>query len=302
MAMLQLELIRTDGGTQTRATIQQDAVKDYAEAIEAGCRLPPVTVYHDGTTYWLADGFHRYAAHEKLGALEIEADVKQGAKRDAVLHSVGANATHGLRRTNEDKRRAVQVLLEDEEWGQWSNREIARRSGTSEFMVRGLRDSICDKNADKPTERKVKRGDSEYTMQVQPKADLTEYLQPRPQPTYSLPLLRDEPGEATWEIPKLDTLETSEPEILDTMPAEVREAAKKPMPAQTEYTRIQAHMETDAYKRVEFLQKHIPPLARMPEGQLSEDLQLPDSVAIGLPRLMREICREVERDQKLISV
>lgn len=29
---------------------------------------------------------------------------------------------HEMRRTNEDKRRAVRVLLEDAEWSQWSDR------------------------------------------------------------------------------------------------------------------------------------------------------------------------------------
>jgi hypothetical protein len=38
-----------------------------------------------------------------------------------VLHSAGANAMHGLRRTNADKRRTVMLLLQDEEWAAWSD-------------------------------------------------------------------------------------------------------------------------------------------------------------------------------------
>jgi hypothetical protein len=37
-------------------------------------------------------------------------------ERDAILFSVSANGTHGQRRTNEDKRRAVLCLLNDPEW------------------------------------------------------------------------------------------------------------------------------------------------------------------------------------------
>ena len=37
-----------------------------------------------------------------------------GGLRDAILFSVGANAAHGLRRTNADKRRTVLLLWEDE--------------------------------------------------------------------------------------------------------------------------------------------------------------------------------------------
>lgn len=46
---------------------------------------------------------------------------------------------HGLRRTNEDKRNAVSVLLNDEEWSKWSNVEIAKRCGVGETLVRSLR-------------------------------------------------------------------------------------------------------------------------------------------------------------------
>lgn len=39
--------------------------------------------------------------------------------REAILFIVGANASHGLRRTNADKRRTVERLLADEEWRGW---------------------------------------------------------------------------------------------------------------------------------------------------------------------------------------
>ena len=71
----------------------------------------------------------------------ITAAVRRGDKRDAALHSVGANVTHGIRRTNADKRHAVSILLQDSEWGQWSSREIARRAGVSHTLVESVRAS-----------------------------------------------------------------------------------------------------------------------------------------------------------------
>lgn len=139
MTMLKLETIRTDGGTQSRAALNPAVVEDYAQIVRDGTDFPPVVVFHDGKKYWLADGFHRMAAYEKAGATEIAADIRQGDKRDAILFSVGANAEHGLRRTNDDKRRAVMVLLNDKEWSQWSDREIAKRCGVSDRFVNGLR-------------------------------------------------------------------------------------------------------------------------------------------------------------------
>ncbi len=131
--------LRLDGGTQPRAEVDPFVVDDYAEALHAGIEFPAITAFYDGSLYWLADGFHRVSAAKKAGNTEIEADVKQGTQRDAILFSVGANAAHGLRRTNADKRRAVQRLLTDEEWTKWSDREIARRCSVHHEMVGKLR-------------------------------------------------------------------------------------------------------------------------------------------------------------------
>src|SRR5690606_22194691 len=113
---LALDLIQIDGGTQSRAALNDHVVSDYAEAIKAGASFPPVVVFYDGKKHWLADGFHRFHADAKAGHSHIPADVRQGTRRDAILHSVGANETHGLRRTRDDKRRAVLTLLMDQEW------------------------------------------------------------------------------------------------------------------------------------------------------------------------------------------
>lgn len=161
--------IRTDGGTQPRAEISADLVAEYSEAMSAGAQFPPVVIYYDGSDYWLADGFHRLRALANLGR-PVLADIRQGTRRDAVLFSAGANATHGQRRTNADKRRAVLALLNDDEWQQWSNREIARRCAVSEFLVRGIRDE-ADPSAIKSqieTRRVVRQG-TEYDMTVPPR-------------------------------------------------------------------------------------------------------------------------------------
>lgn len=136
--MIDMTKIRTDGGTQSRAAINDDTVAEYAEALEGGAEFPPVTVYHDGTDYWLADGFHRVAAYRAAGRAEIPADVRQGDRRAAVLHSCGANASHGLRRTNADKRRAVMVLLEDAEWSGKSENWMAATCRVSRTLVRAI--------------------------------------------------------------------------------------------------------------------------------------------------------------------
>ena len=131
--------ISLDGGTQPRAELMQHVIDDYAEAWGGGAIFPPVVVYHDGANHWLADGYHRVLSAQKAGLATVPADIRQGSQRDAILYSVGANSDHGVRRTNADKRRAVDRLLNDEEWGKWSSREIAKQCAVSEFMVRSIR-------------------------------------------------------------------------------------------------------------------------------------------------------------------
>lgn len=139
MSLIDLTRISIDGGTQTRAALNEPIVAEYADALRDGEKLPAVVVFFDGSAHWLADGFHRYFAHKAARKASINVDIREGTQRDAVLFSVGANSTHGLRRTNEDKRRAVKTMLDDPEWCLWSDREIARQCGVTHPFVAGIR-------------------------------------------------------------------------------------------------------------------------------------------------------------------
>jgi len=157
--------IRIDGGTQPRVAINEATLAEYAEALDAGETLPPLTVFDDGAALWLADGFHRYHAAKRLGLGEFSAVVHGGTRRDAVLFSVGANASHGLRRTNADKRNAVLTLLGDEEWQQWSNAEIARRCQVSAWFVGDMRGAVqAESESDKISTGSNDSENSVYTM------------------------------------------------------------------------------------------------------------------------------------------
>lgn len=145
-----LKNIRVDGGTQPRGEIDQNVVREYAEAITAGAIFPEAVVFYDGTAYWLADGFHRYWAHKQAGREDMLVEIKMGTRREAVLWSAGANATHGLRRTRADVQRAIDMLLADEEWAKWSDREIAKRVGCSDKTVGSRRPAKVESGAEFP--------------------------------------------------------------------------------------------------------------------------------------------------------
>lgn len=163
--------IRMDGGTQSRADIDEATVREYQEAMAAGAEFPPPIVFHDGSTYWLADGFHRVFAWRRVSlAGRVQCDIRQGTQRDAVLYSVGANTRHGLRRNPADKRRAVLRLLHDPEWGQWSSRAIADKCGVSHTFVDDLRKKAADGNGATgnvaSSERVYERAGKRQTMET----------------------------------------------------------------------------------------------------------------------------------------
>ena len=166
---LALDVIRLDGGTQSRVALSADTVAEYVEAIRRGDEFPPAVVFHDGKIYWLADGFHRAEGYKQAGQKEIECDVREGGQRDAILFSVSANETHGLRRNAKDRRRAVEMLLSDPEWSGWSDRQIGRLAGMSHTQVANIREKLSGNSCQIDPEaeaapRKAKRKGKEYEM------------------------------------------------------------------------------------------------------------------------------------------
>jgi phage N-6-adenine-methyltransferase len=162
VAVIAIEDIRTDGGTQPRIHQDWKIIGEYAQDMLEGAIFPPVIIYFDDTDYWLADGFHRYHATRQINRETIAAEVRQGTQRDAILFSVGVNAHHGFRRANADKRAVVEKLLRDEEWSQWGNRKIARQCGVSLDLVNTMRHELSERNVQMT--RKVERNGQEYTI------------------------------------------------------------------------------------------------------------------------------------------
>jgi hypothetical protein len=180
---------------QTRAKVRNRVVREYAAAMKAqlaegGLRFPPVILFSDGHDYWLADGFHRVRAARLAVLTEIAAEVRPGTQRDALLLGLTANTAHGLPRSNADKRKAVTLLLADPEWRQWSNREIARRSGVDPRTVNKMR-RCASEEVPQMHPRKVRRGDKIYQMTV-PSNNPTGPAAPPATDTLGIPLPESE--------------------------------------------------------------------------------------------------------------
>src|SRR5258708_6548944 len=123
IAKLRLDSIRLNAGTQTRAHIDDATVAEYAEAMARGDCFPPVVVFQNDGDVVLADGFHRVKAARRAKLKHLLAEIRQGGRSDALRFALGANHKHGLRRTNGDKRRAIEIALA--EFGELSDRLLA---------------------------------------------------------------------------------------------------------------------------------------------------------------------------------
>jgi ParB-like chromosome segregation protein Spo0J len=139
---MKLTEITVDSSLQGRCKLNQEVIDEYSEALREGIKLPAIKVFRIGSRHYLVDGWHRYFAHKKAGLEDIEVEVIDGNMREATLYAIGANDDHGLRRNNEDKRKAVMMLLDDVEWSEWNDSEIAKASRVSRMTVSRIKSSL----------------------------------------------------------------------------------------------------------------------------------------------------------------
>lgn len=130
---LRIDTIQIDGGTQSRERLNNETVAEYADAMREGAEFPPIVVFHDGSAYWLADGFHRFHAARSAGLSELSADVRTGTKMDALWFALGANKANGQRPTRGDVRHAVLLALMT--WPEYTQEKIAQQVGCARSMI-----------------------------------------------------------------------------------------------------------------------------------------------------------------------
>ena len=140
--MIDPRRIRTDLDTQIRVDWNEEAVREYAELMERGVEFPPLLVFFDepNNRMILADGFHRLAAHMRVKPNDmILVEQRLGDVEDAKWAAIIANQTHGIRRTNDDKRNAVKRALMHSKGAGKSDRNIANDIGVHHDTVGRIR-------------------------------------------------------------------------------------------------------------------------------------------------------------------
>jgi hypothetical protein len=162
---ISLSTINIYGGTQARLKTTDEAVESYADEMSNGAVFPPIAVYYDGATHWLADGFHRFLAAKRIERPTILAEVHEGGRTDALRHALGANATNGVCRTNDDKRNAVEIALE--EWPDRANPVIAEICRVSPDLVRRVRGELAQSGRIATRETVTGRDGKQYPAAIE---------------------------------------------------------------------------------------------------------------------------------------
>lgn len=138
-AELAIDAIKRDPRMQMRPTMKQDVIDLYADGYNRNDPIPPIEVYLTDDGHYLTDGYYRLAALSKLGRKVVEARIKRGTVRDALLAAIQANATHGEHRDPETKRNAINALLDDPEWSEASTRKVADYLKVSSALVESVK-------------------------------------------------------------------------------------------------------------------------------------------------------------------
>lgn len=62
MPEIKISQLFLEPSTQCRQSMRDDTIQAYADAMEAGDEFPPIEVFEQDGTYFLADGWHRLRA------------------------------------------------------------------------------------------------------------------------------------------------------------------------------------------------------------------------------------------------
>ena len=148
---------------QHRIAPDPQLIEEYAELMADGAQFPEVRVWWDGERYWLSDGFGRVGAAELAEIPAIRAEIRLGAREDALWDSYAANSTHGERRKAAERERVIRLALLHPNSARLSNVEIAKHLHVTEITVRRWRKRLSSSRVEDSV-RLVTRKGTTYTL------------------------------------------------------------------------------------------------------------------------------------------
>lgn len=128
--LIPIDQIDPSPALAVRAEVRRETVAEYAELIRQDVDLGDPVVFRERlpggeVKYWLGDGVHRLEAHVEAEFAGCLCVIKEGDEDAAFLYAQGANAKHGIRLSNADKREKVRNYLLrhlDRDGQEWARR------------------------------------------------------------------------------------------------------------------------------------------------------------------------------------
>jgi hypothetical protein len=123
--------------------INPSILNEYIWAIACGMDLPNLPVFFDGCNYWLANDIEIWEAARHSNFENLNLSINPGTERDAILFACKLNTISKIHPALiGDQKRAIGLLLNDPEWREWSNLQIANHCGVDELSVAIFRQKI----------------------------------------------------------------------------------------------------------------------------------------------------------------
>lgn len=137
-----LNEIDIENSPKVRAAVNEETVKEYAEAYKRKEKLPPPRLFQrKGEKHFLlGDGLHRTSAATVNGDKTLVCEVSEGGFEEALTYALASNTTHGLRRSPADKRRVVEAALA--QWPKLSDTELGKRCFVDHKTVAAYRSGM----------------------------------------------------------------------------------------------------------------------------------------------------------------
>ena len=135
-----LNEIDIENSPKVRAQLNEEVAAEYGQLLKADKQKLPAPVLYQakGQKYFLlGDGLHRVTGAKAVGLKAILCEVREGGFEEALTHALTCNVTHGLRRTQADKKRVVEAALA--QWPKLSDTELGKRCQVDHKTVAAYR-------------------------------------------------------------------------------------------------------------------------------------------------------------------
>jgi ParB-like nuclease domain len=141
--------IGEDGkATQLRERTNEEIIERYAEDLENGDQFPAIDLVPVGDgTYYIADGWHRVLAHQRIGRGIVDAIILtvvdgQDPLETAKRYALRANQKHGLQLTRGDQGKRARTALLMPAYRYFSLRELEGEIGVSKSTISRVKNDL----------------------------------------------------------------------------------------------------------------------------------------------------------------